>query len=99
MPDPTPILLIRGAKILNIRTVGQSADHLQFPIQYGFKTFSAIAFRFGEHLDKINPALPHDIVFNLEINEWNGNRKLQLKVVDMKPSIPNGEPNGEPYSG
>ena len=84
--NPTPALLIKNVKILNIRPVGKAAEHLQFPVRYGDKTVSAIAFRFGEHLDKIDPEKPHDIVFNLEINEWNGNRKLQLRVVDLKPS-------------
>lgn len=84
--NPTPNLLIKGTKILNVRPVGQTADHLHLPIQYGQKTFGAIAFRFGQHLDKIDPAVPHDIVFNLEVNEWNGQRKLQLRVVDMRPS-------------
>jgi single-stranded-DNA-specific exonuclease len=84
--NPEPVLLIKNARILNIRSVGKESEHLQFPIRLGDKMFNAIAFRFGEHLDKIDPAKPHDIVCNIEINEWNGNRKLQLKVVDLKPS-------------
>ena len=84
--NPEPILLIKNATILNIRSVGKASEHLQFPIRLGDKMFNAIAFRFGEHLDKINLAIPHDIVCNVEINEWNGNRKLQLKIVDLKPS-------------
>lgn len=84
--NPEPTLLVKGVKILDLKPVGKNQEHLQFPLQIADKTFNAIAFRFGKHLDKINLALPHDIVFNLEINEWNGRRKLQLKVVDMKPS-------------
>jgi len=83
--NPEPTLLIKNAKILNIKPVGKG-EHLHLPIQHGDKKIGAIAFRFGKHLDKINPEKPHDIVFNLEINEWNGYRKLQMKVVDMKPS-------------
>ena len=41
-------------------------------------------FRFGEHLDKINPENNYDIAFNLEINEWQGYKKLQLRIVDLK---------------
>lgn len=83
--NPEPTLLIKNARILNIRPVGKG-EHLHLPIQYGDKTVGAIAFRFGKHLDKIDPEKPHDIVFNLEINEWNGHQKLQMKVVDLKPS-------------
>jgi single-stranded-DNA-specific exonuclease len=29
---------------------------------------------------------PLDIVFTLDENEWNGERSLQLKVIDMRLS-------------
>jgi len=84
--NPQPNLLIKKVELLNLRPVGQGAEHLQIPIKYKGKTFNSIAFRFGKHLDKIDPTQLHDVVFNLEINEWNGNRKLQLRVVDMRLS-------------
>ena len=28
-----------------------------------------------------------DVVFQLEINEWNGNRELQMNVLDLKFNI------------
>lgn len=84
--NPQPNLLIKNVKILKLRSVGSNDEHLQFPIQHGDQTIGAIAFRFGKHLDKIDPAKPHDIVCNLEINEWNGHKKLQLRVVDLKPT-------------
>ncbi len=83
--NPEPTLLIKNAKILSIRPVGKG-EHLQLPVRYGDQTIGAIAFRFGKHLDKIDPEKPHDIVFNLEINEWNGYKKLQMRIVDLKPS-------------
>jgi single-stranded-DNA-specific exonuclease len=83
--NPEPKLLIKNAKILNIRPVGKG-EHLHLPMRCGDKTVGAIAFRFGKHLDKIDQKKPHDIVFNLEINEWNGNKRLQMRVVDLKPS-------------
>ena len=84
--NPEPILLIRNAKITYIRPVGKKGDHLQLTIKYNNQTLQAIAFRFGEHLDNIDPNIEYDIAFNLDINEWNGSRKLQLKVIDMRES-------------
>ncbi|MDO8599183.1 MAG: hypothetical protein Q7S02_03675, partial [bacterium] len=26
-----------------------------------------------------------DVVFEVDVNEWNGNREIQVKVVDMRP--------------
>ena len=48
-----PTLVIKDAQILTVKQVGKQGEHLQFPVQLGDKKFQAIAFRFGEHLDKI----------------------------------------------
>lgn len=85
--NPEPLLVLKNVTILDIKSVGKEGDHLQFPVRCGNKTVTAIAFRFGKYLDKIDPSLPHDIVCNVQINEWNGKQKLQLKVVDLKPAV------------
>jgi single-stranded-DNA-specific exonuclease len=84
--NPEPTLIMKNVKILNIKPVGKSGEHLQFPVQCGDKKFPAIAFRFSGHLDKIDPEAEYDIAFNLETNEWNGYKKLQMRVVDLKQS-------------
>ncbi len=84
--NPEPAVVIKNTKILDIRPVGKTGEHLQFPVLAGDETFKAIAFRFGQHLGKIDPTLSYDIACTLEINEWNGNKNVQLKVLDLKPS-------------
>lgn len=84
--NPEPTLIVRNVQIPKIKCVGKAGEHLQFPVQMGDKKFQAIAFRFGEHLGKIKPENNYDIAFNLEINEWQGYRKLQMRVVDLKES-------------
>lgn len=86
MGNPEPTLILKNAQILNIKPVGKNSEHLQFPVQLGDEKFQAIAFRFGKHLDKIKPESSYDIAFNLEINEWQGYKKLQLRVVDLRES-------------
>lgn len=84
--NPEPKFLIKNAKILEVKSVGKNAEHLQIPIQLGDKSFRTIAFRFGAHLDKIDPKKLHDMVVHLETNEWNGNKRLQMRIVDIKQS-------------
>lgn len=84
MGNPQPTLMIRSVQIDEVTPLGKTQEHLKFPVQLGPQTFEAIAFRFGEHLAKITPEKNYDIAFNLEINEWRGRRKVQLRVVDMK---------------
>ncbi|MFH0837878.1 MAG: single-stranded-DNA-specific exonuclease RecJ [Patescibacteria group bacterium] len=82
--NPEPTLVVKNAQILSVKQVGKQGEHLQFPVIIGDQKIQAIAFRFSEHLDKIKPENNYDIAFNLEVNEWQGYKKLQLRVVDLK---------------
>jgi len=84
--NPEPMLMLKNVQITSVKPVGKNNEHLQFPVLLGDKKFQAIAFRFGEHLDKITSDRNYDIAFNLEVNEWQGYKKLQLRVVDLKLS-------------
>ena len=52
----------------------------------GRRTWSAIAFRQGDWAEKLSLSQPIDVVYNLEFNEWNGQRQLQLNIKDLRPS-------------
>jgi single-stranded-DNA-specific exonuclease len=32
---------------------------------------------------------PFDILYTLDENDWNGNKSIQMKVIDIRPSIEN----------
>ncbi len=84
MGNPQPTLVLKNANVTDVQLLGKEGKHLRLPLQAGQKDFQAIAFRFGEHVDKIHPEKSYDIAFNLDINEWRGRRNLQLKVVDIR---------------
>jgi single-stranded-DNA-specific exonuclease len=48
-------------------------------------TLTGIGFNMSEkfHLLQLNSTV--DIVFTVDENEWNGNKSLQLKVIDIRP--------------
>ena len=46
---------------------------------------SARAFRQGHWLNNLPPKV--DVVFGLEINEWQGEYRLQMNVKDIRKSI------------
>jgi hypothetical protein len=31
--------------------------------------------------------VPMDVIYTIGINEWNGNREIQLQIKDIKPSV------------
>lgn len=60
--------------------------HIKFDlIQHGCK-MSGIGFNMKDKFHLIESNLPIDIVYTLDENEWNGNKTIQLKVIDVRYS-------------
>jgi len=69
------------------RMVGANGEHLKLDLcqeSSGTKTISAIAFNQANHFEYIRNGKPFDICYSLEMNEFRGNRNLQLNIRDIK---------------
>lgn len=69
------------------RMVGSSGEHLKLDLcqeSTGQKSFSSIAFNQANHFEYIKGGKPFDICYSLEMNEFRGNRNLQLNIRDIK---------------
>jgi single-stranded-DNA-specific exonuclease len=69
------------------RMVGSNGEHLKLDLcqeSTGQKSFSAIAFNQANHFEYIRGGNPFDICYSLEMNEFRGNRNLQLNIRDIK---------------
>jgi single-stranded-DNA-specific exonuclease len=82
--NPVPLLLSPGVCVANTRRVGKDRAHLKLTLKDGGRTFDGIAFRMGDKEDEVQERM--DIVYRLEENEWNGRRRLQLNIQDMRPA-------------
>jgi single-stranded-DNA-specific exonuclease len=51
---------------------------------YGGQQIAAIAFRQGAWANMMPQFI--DLVYTVNVNEWNGRRSLQLMVQDIRPS-------------
>ncbi len=74
----------------NVVDSGYSAllkdKHIKFSIRQGNCSLSGIAFNMSEKFHIVKSKQPFDIVFTLDENEWNGNKKLQMMVIDCRVS-------------
>lgn len=86
--NPKPLFVAFGLQVEQIQTVGNDGKHLKVQVTQdgGQKLHKLIGFSFGDWCAKINVGDKIDIVFELGVNEWNGNRELQLKISDIKLS-------------
>jgi single-stranded-DNA-specific exonuclease len=69
------------------RMVGSSGEHLKLDLcqeSSGQKSFSAIAFSQANHFEYIKGGNPFDICYSVEMNEFRGNKNLQLNIRDIK---------------
>jgi single-stranded-DNA-specific exonuclease len=80
MGNPEPVLMMRGMTLLEQRVVGEG--HLRLRLSRDGRSFGAIAFRMAP----CNLPGTVDIAFFPEMNEWNGNSNLQLRIKDLRPS-------------
>lgn len=80
--NPEPLFMSTGLSITSIRQVGNDGQHLKLEIAKGNKRRSAIAFGLGKIPLELGDKI--DVVYNLNINQWNGNREIQLIIKDIK---------------
>ena len=84
--NPDPVLLARGARVVDARRVGPQRDHWKMRIAHEGKTWPAVAFRQGKKQVNVGDML--DVVYTFGLNTWNGQTECQLTVADMRPSAP-----------
>ena len=58
--------------------------HLRLYLKQDDLIFSGIAFNMADKWPLVQSGQPLDIAYTLDVNEWNGERKLQLKILDIK---------------
>ncbi len=80
MGNPLPTFVARDCHIYNCRVVGQK--HLKFDVEQGESFISAIAFGMAERMAECSGRV--DILFRPGINEWRGERSLQLQIIDFQ---------------
>ncbi len=76
-----PVFLSEKVKVVDSRVVGGSGKHLKLKLRDGQVVWDAIAFDLGDR--QLSTYL--DIVYNLEVDHWNGREQLQLNVLDFLP--------------
>jgi len=60
--------------------------HLRFVVRQGQQTITGIGFNMADKMPLLLTNHPVDLVFKVDENEWNGEKNLQLKVLDVRLS-------------
>ena len=69
------------------KMVGSSGEHLKLDLcqdSSTVKSIPAIAFNQANHFEYIRDGNPFDICYSIEMNEFRGNRNLQINIRDIR---------------
>jgi single-stranded-DNA-specific exonuclease len=83
--NPSPVLAWASVVPSEVRVVGKESRHLRLTLPMGRSQVTAVGFRLG-HKAAEAAATSLDLAFALTINEWRGQRSLELRVRDLRPS-------------
>ncbi|HLM83653.1 MAG TPA: single-stranded-DNA-specific exonuclease RecJ [Candidatus Bathyarchaeia archaeon] len=81
-----PVFLSRNLVVREIKLIGNGQRHLKFSFAIGkSKVCEGIFWKGADIFSEIKPGNSISAVFYLRSNEWNGNRKLELNIIDIQP--------------
>lgn len=94
--NPHPRFLVKDAKVMTMETMGADGKHLRLFVSnnntagssasYNISPKKMVGFFIGNHIERLKINSLIDIIFEVGVNEWNGNRELQYKIIDWKMS-------------
>lgn len=81
-----PLFLFKNLKIDSIRTLSEG-KHLKLTLKQDRNIVQAIGFNLGYLVDEYRLGDKIDLVGCLEINEFNGNKTVQINIKDLRKTI------------
>src|SRR5690606_26807657 len=81
-----PRFLLEQADIRQLRKIGKEGQHLKLTLSdhSGGQQLDAVGFGIGELHTQFAPHAKVDVIGELQVNEWNGVRKSQLLIQDIR---------------
>ncbi len=82
--NPTPRVVLEDVVIKEARTMGKEDKHLRLTIEQAGRSLEVVAFGMGPQRERMAPGMRVDLLGELSVNEWNGNRKTQMMFQDYR---------------
>jgi single-stranded-DNA-specific exonuclease len=77
----------------NVRDTGYSKlvkeAHISFNLTQGNNSVRGIGYNMPDKISIVKSGQPFDVVFQLQLNEWQGTQSVQIQVIDLKAASPN----------
>ncbi|MBQ1249625.1 MAG: single-stranded-DNA-specific exonuclease RecJ, partial [Selenomonadales bacterium] len=84
MGNPRPLFACESMPIQSLAKIGKDQQTVKMRVQCLNSTLDCIGWRMPEMVDAYHVADKVDIAFQPDINEWNGQRTVQLVMSDVR---------------
>jgi single-stranded-DNA-specific exonuclease len=83
--NPVPSFLSEGVQFQEVKFIGKEKNHVRFRARQGKGNIEGVGFGLADIFASVDPTLDvFDIVYELDLNIWNGKEKLQMKLLDIR---------------
>lgn len=84
MANPQPVFATEKVEVLDIKLVGKEGKHAKFFLSKDDVKISAIGFGMGDQISEIHIGDEINIAYSIDDDNWNGNRRMQLRLKDLR---------------
>ena len=78
-----PVFIAKGVMDTGYSKLVKDA-HISFNVTQGNNSVRGIGYNMPEHIHIVKSGQPFDILFQLQLNEWQGNQSVQMQIIDVK---------------
>ncbi len=80
-----PNFLSKNVRIAAIDLIGSAKNHLRLTlVSPKGRRVKALGFKIGERVIELSVGAAIDIVYTIAINEWNGSKNAECRIIDFK---------------
>jgi single-stranded-DNA-specific exonuclease len=79
-----PVFIARNVQDTGFSKIVKE-QHIRFVLKQNNITLTGIGFNMAAKFELLQMQQPLDIVFTVDENEWNGEKSLQMKMIDLIP--------------
>mgnify|MGYP003311299078 FL=1 len=85
---PPPAFVARNVEVTELRQIGKDGQHMRLTLRQNGEKWDAVAFKQNRPKDLVKPGdstIPTiDLVYIPEINDYNGRRTMQFRLLDFR---------------
>ena len=82
--NPQPVVRVNNVVVMNVRRMGDSSQHVKLTLKDDTgRKIDALAFSAPQHFF-VDPGTRINVWCTVELNEWNGNRSVEGKLLHLE---------------